>query len=70
MVNAICPGFFRTNLGPFDDPDFVKAITDFTPMGRIASPQEIKGTAIYLASAASDFVTGTMLVADGGCLAK
>jgi gluconate 5-dehydrogenase len=69
-VNAICPGFFRTNLGPFDDQDFAKAITDFTPMGRIAAPEEIKGTAIYLASAASDFVTGTMLVADGGCLAK
>lgn len=35
-VNAICPGFFRTNLGSFADPDFVKAITDFTPIGRIA----------------------------------
>lgn len=69
-VNAICPGFYRTNLGPFDDPDFLKAVTDFTPMGRIAEPDEIKGTAIYLASAASDFVTGLMLVADGGCLAK
>lgn len=69
-VNAICPGFYRTNLGPFDDADFVKAITDFTPMGRIAEPHEIKGTAIYLASAASDFVTGLMLVADGGCMAK
>ncbi len=69
-VNAICPGFYRTKLGPFDDPDFVKAVTDFTPMGRIAEPHEIKGTAIYLASAASDFVTGLMLVTDGGCLAK
>lgn len=69
-VNAICPGFYRTNLGPFDDPAFVKAVTDFTPMGRIAEPHEIKGTAIYLASAASDFVTGLMLVADGGCMAK
>lgn len=69
-VNAICPGFYRTKLGPFDDADFVKAITDFTPMGRIAEPHEIKGTAIYLASAASDFVTGLMLVTDGGCSAK
>jgi gluconate 5-dehydrogenase len=69
-VNAICPGFYRTNLGPFDDPEFLKAVTDFTPMGRIAEPHEIKGTAIYLASAASNFVTGLMLVADGGCLAK
>ena len=69
-VNAICPGFFRTNLGPFDDPAFMKAITDFTPMGRVAAASEIKGTAIYLASSASDFVTGSMVVVDGGCLAK
>lgn len=69
-VNALCPGFYRTNLGPFDDPAFVQAITDFTPMARIANADEIKGTAIYLASAASDFVTGSMLVADGGCMAK
>jgi len=69
-VNAICPGFFRTKLGPFDDADFLRAITNFTPAGRIAEPEEIKGTAIYLASAASDFVHGLMLVIDGGCLAK
>jgi len=69
-VNAICPGFFRTKLGPFEDPAFLKAITDFTPAGRIAEAEEIKGTAVYLASAASDFVHGLMLVIDGGCLAK
>jgi len=70
QVNAICPGFFRTNLGPYDDPDFVKAITDFTPMRRIAEPEEIKGTALYLASDASSFTTGLLLVTDGGCMAK
>lgn len=69
-VNAICPGFFRTKLGPFDDPAFVRAITDYTPAGRIAEPEEIKGTAVYLASAASDFVHGLMLLIDGGCMAK
>jgi NAD(P)-dependent dehydrogenase (short-subunit alcohol dehydrogenase family) len=69
-INAICPGFFRTRLGPFDDPAFVKAITDYTPAGRIAEPEEIKGTAVYLASAASDFVHGLMLLIDGGCMAK
>ncbi len=70
QVNAICPGFFRTKLGPYDDPEFVAAITNFTPMKRIAEPEEIKGTALYLASSASDFVTGTTLVIDGGCIAK
>lgn len=69
-VNAICPGFFRTKLGPFDDRAFLTAITDFTPAGRIAEPNEIKGTALYLASAASNFVHGLMLVIDGGCMAK
>lgn len=72
QVNAICPGFFRTRLadGKYDDPDFVAAITAFTPMGRVADASEIKGTALYLASAASSFTTGLMLVTDGGCMAK
>ncbi|MCG8443764.1 MAG: SDR family oxidoreductase [Caulobacterales bacterium] len=39
-------------------------------MGRVGEPRELKGTAIYLASAASDYVTGAMMVIDGGCLAK
>jgi NAD(P)-dependent dehydrogenase (short-subunit alcohol dehydrogenase family) len=39
-------------------------------MGRIAEPHEIRGSVLYLASAASDFVTGTALLVDGGCMAK
>jgi gluconate 5-dehydrogenase len=70
QINAICPGFFRTGLGPFDDPEFMAAITSFTPMGRVANAAEIKGTALYLASSASNFVTGTALIIDGGCMAK
>ena len=69
-VNAICPGFYGTKLGPFDDPDFVATINAFTPQGRFADADEIKGPAIFLASAASNFINGMMLVADGGCLAK
>ena len=72
QVNAICPGFFRTRLagGAYDDPDFVKAISTFTPMGRVAEASEMKGTALYLASDASSYTTGLMLVTDGGCMAK
>ncbi len=70
QVNAICPGFFRTELGPYEGPEFMSAITNFTPMNRVADAAEIKGTALYLASSASDFVTGTALVIDGGCMAK
>jgi len=72
QVNAICPGFFRTRLadGEYDDPDFVAAVSAFTPMARVADASEIKGTALYLASVASSFTTGLMLVTDGGCMAK
>ena len=72
QVNAICPGFFRTRLadGNYDNPDFVTAVSAFTPMARVAEASEIKGTALYLASEASSFTTGLMLVTDGGCMAK
>lgn len=72
QVNAICPGFFRTRLagGAYDDPDFVAAVTAFTPAGRIADAREIRGAAVFLASKASDFMSGHPLVIDGGCLAK
>jgi len=72
QVNAICPGFFRTRLsnGAYDDPEFVQSVTAFTPMKRVADASEIKGTALYLASDASSFTTGLMLVTDGGCMAK
>jgi NAD(P)-dependent dehydrogenase (short-subunit alcohol dehydrogenase family) len=70
QVNAICPGFYRSRLGPYDDPEFAAAISAFTPAGRFAEAHELKGTAIYLASAASDFLNGSLIVADGGCLAK
>ena len=70
-VNAICPGFYRTNLGGgSDDPDFVKAVKEFVPMGKMAEPEDLKGTAIYLASSASDYMCGQMIVTDGGILAK
>jgi len=72
-VNAICPGFHLTNISGgalYKDPDALKTVTDFIPMKRVAQPWEIKGAAIFLASAASSYITGTMVVADGGILAK
>lgn len=72
QVNALCPGFFHTRIadGAYDNPDFVATINAFTPMGRMAEASEIKGSALYLASAASSYTTGLMLVTDGGCMAK
>ena len=69
QVNALLPGFFRTKTRP-RNPDLARAMAAYTPMGRIAEADEIKGAAIFLASRASDFMTGQMLVLDGGVLAR
>ncbi|WP_433755681.1 SDR family NAD(P)-dependent oxidoreductase [Nocardia sp. CA-135398] len=72
QANALCPGFYRTRLagGAYDDPDFVAAVTAFTPMRRVAKAAEIRGPALFLATSASDYMTGQTLVVDGECLAK
>jgi len=68
-VNALCPGFFRTATRPRSEAN-AKIMADYTPLKRIAAAREIKGSILYLASSASDFVTGTTLVVDGGVLAR
>ena len=71
QVNAICPGFYRTGLGGgCDDPEFVRVVNGFVPMGRMEEPEHLKGTAIYLASEASNYMCGQMIVTDGGIFAK
>lgn len=66
QVNALCPGIFQTETRPRNP----AAAIAYTPMGRLGRPEEIKGATLFLASAASDFVTGTTLVIDGGVLAR
>lgn len=70
-VNAIAPGFFRTplNSGLLASEKYMAPIYAKLPLNRIAEPEEIVGTAIYLASDASRFVTGSVLVIDGGEMA-
>lgn len=67
-VNAIRPGFFPTewNKKNFITPEREAAILGHTPMKRYGSPEELIGAAVYLASEASKFVTGSELVVDGG----
>jgi NAD(P)-dependent dehydrogenase (short-subunit alcohol dehydrogenase family) len=68
QVNALRPGFYRTRLagGAYDDQGFVDAITAFTPMGRVAEAREIRGPALFLASSASDYMAGQLLIVDRG----
>ncbi len=70
-VNAIAPGFFRTPLNQalLDSEEYMKPIIAKIPLGRIGEPEEIVGTVVYLASDASRFVTGSIVVVDGGELA-
>jgi gluconate 5-dehydrogenase/2-deoxy-D-gluconate 3-dehydrogenase len=72
QLNALCPGFYRTRLagGGYDDANYVAAITTFTPTGRVAEAEEIRGPALLLALPASDYMTGQTLVVDGGRMAK
>jgi NAD(P)-dependent dehydrogenase (short-subunit alcohol dehydrogenase family) len=67
-VNCIAPGFFNTELVReyLDDPEQMSFILARNPSGRTAEPEEILGTVQYLASAASDYVHGALLVVDGG----
>ena len=72
QVNCLAPGFFRTGLGggAYDDPRFVEQALQTVPLGRIGRPEELKAVAVFLASSASDFMTGHVLVVDGGYLAS
>jgi NAD(P)-dependent dehydrogenase (short-subunit alcohol dehydrogenase family) len=71
-ANAIAPGFFRTELtGPvFADPARVAALSSKTAVGRTGDVEDLQGTAVFLASAASAYVTGQVIYVDGGHSAK
>ncbi len=71
-VNAIAPGVFRTALNAelLDKSERGKELRMRTPMGRFGKVEELVGAAIFLASDASAFVTGEILVVDGGFLAS
>ncbi len=71
-VNAIAPGVFRTALNAdlLDKSERGKELRMRTPMGRFGKTEELVGAAVYLASDAAAFVTGEILVVDGGFLAS
>jgi NAD(P)-dependent dehydrogenase (short-subunit alcohol dehydrogenase family) len=68
-VNAIGPGLIETPLNEqarANNPDLVQVFLDHTPLGRLGKPDDIVGPAIFLASDLSAYVTGAILMADGG----
>ena len=68
-VNAIGPGFIETALNEkvrANNPELVKIFLDHTPLGRAGKPEDIVGPAVFLASDLSNFVTGSIVMVDGG----
>lgn len=65
-VNAVAPGYVKTEMAPVDQSQFKSRWIDDAPMQRYALPEEIAPTVVYLASDASSFMTGSIVVIDGG----
>jgi 2-deoxy-D-gluconate 3-dehydrogenase len=72
QVNAIAPGYMATDntAALRADPVRSRQILERIPAGRWGTPRDLAGTAVFLASAASDYITGHVLVVDGGWLAR
>jgi NAD(P)-dependent dehydrogenase (short-subunit alcohol dehydrogenase family) len=65
-VNAIAPGYVKTDMAPVDRPEFQQNWILDAPLQRYATPAEIAPSVVYLASPASSFMTGSILLIDGG----
>ena len=65
-VNALAPGYVKTEMAPVDQPEFRRHWIEDVPQQRYATPEEIAPSVVYLASEASAFMTGSVLVIDGG----
>ena len=71
QVNAIVPGFVDTpmNRKAIEDPEQLRLHKAVIPAGRIGEPRDLVGPAVFLSSPAADYLTGSMIVVDGGSIA-
>jgi len=71
QVNAIAPGFIQTQFSRvlWETPEIHQKVVGQIPQGRIGQPEEVTGLALYLASSASDFTSGAVMLVDGGQMA-
>jgi len=69
-VNAVGPGLTRTDFSKpiWSNPEVAKHVSSAIPMGRLAEPEEIVGSVLFLASEAANFITGHSIYVDGGTL--
>jgi gluconate 5-dehydrogenase len=65
-VNAVAPGFFHSRLSDASIEQIESSLNAVTPLGRIGQPGELKGVAVFLASDASNYITGQTIIVDGG----
>jgi NAD(P)-dependent dehydrogenase (short-subunit alcohol dehydrogenase family) len=65
-VNAMAPGYIKTDMSPVDEPQYRRNWIEDAPMQRYATPDELGPAMAFLASDASSFVTGAVMVIDGG----
>jgi NAD(P)-dependent dehydrogenase (short-subunit alcohol dehydrogenase family) len=73
-VNCIAPGFFETDMMGYIFKPEMKAMLDAVlgqiPLYKVGNEDDVKGLAVFLASKASDYITGSVIPVDGGILAK
>jgi 3-oxoacyl-[acyl-carrier protein] reductase len=67
-VNVLCPGWIETAFGEGADRDFYAEIAAGTPLGRWGTPDDVAGTAVWLASPAAAFITGQAVNINGGAV--
>ena len=69
-VNTICPGYVKTKLSEalLSNDELIQSFEKQCPLGRYSTPEEMAGLAVFLASDASSYMTGSTIVNDGGLL--